>query len=99
MQREVPVTGYLRKKRKSEAAAIEDALHAGLVTAKQLKKKRQGLQSGNKKDLGLREDGGAFRNGMLRVKAPQSKKPTKHADGRLHKPASKRRRPQQHASI
>ena len=92
-------TGYLKHKRKREGEAVEDAMHAGLVTAQQVRKRRQSQQAaGGRKDLGLREDGGAFKNGVMRVRPEAKAQPRgkgKDGSGRRGKQGPKRRRPQQ----
>lgn len=56
-----------KKAAQREARALEQAIDAGMVKRKGLgKKKRE--EKRKSLDRGLMEDGGAFRNGMLRVK-------------------------------
>lgn len=57
-------------KRKRDAEAVAEALDAGLVTHKQVRRRRESAEAaksrGSKEDW--REDGGAFKNGVLHVK-------------------------------
>lgn len=58
--------GMAKKRAKREAVALEEAIASGMVQKKGMgKKKRAEKQKGL--DRGLMEDGGAFRNGVLKV--------------------------------
>ena len=61
--------GMAKKRKKREAAALEEAIAAGMVQRKGMGKKVRRKKEANKRssgiDRGLMEDGGAFRNGVL----------------------------------
>ena len=58
--------GMAKKRAKREAVALEEAIASGRVQKKGMgKKKRAEKKAGL--DRGLNEDGGAFRNGVLKV--------------------------------
>lgn len=65
--------GMAQKQKKRHTAAIEAAIDAGMTTRKEVAKVRRRVEEraaragGGKRDRGLLEDGGALRNGVLRV--------------------------------
>lgn len=65
-------SGMARKRAQREARATEEAIAAGMVSVRDLAKKRRRESSAARpRDQGLREDGGSFRAGVMRVaKAP-----------------------------
>jgi hypothetical protein len=55
-----------KKRAKREAVALEEAIASGMIQVKGMgKKKRAEKKAGL--DRGLNEDGGAFRNGVLKI--------------------------------
>lgn len=58
--------GMAKKKAEREARALEEAIAAGMVKRKGMGNKKKREQKANI-DRGLAEDGGAFRNGVLKV--------------------------------
>lgn len=66
--------GMAKKQKKREAAALEAAIDAGMVSRKGLgKARRRADEKKGRRDRGLLEDGGALRNGVLRVgRAPKA---------------------------
>jgi len=55
-----------KKRAKRDAAALEEAIASGMVQKKGMGKKKR-AQKQKEIDRGLMEDGGAFRNGVLKV--------------------------------
>jgi ribonuclease Z len=56
-----------KKRAKREAVALEEGIASGMVQVKGMgKKKRAEKKAGL--DRGLNEDGGAFRNGVLKIR-------------------------------
>lgn len=72
--------GMAKKQKQREAAALEAAIDAGMVSRKGLgrAKRRAEDKAGARRDRGLLEDRGALRNGVLRVKrAPKAAPPAR----------------------
>lgn len=67
--------GMARKKAQRDARATDEAISAGMLSVRDLaKKRRREAEAARVREPGLREDGGAFKNGVLRVKpAPRAR--------------------------
>ena len=75
--------GMAKKRKKRESQALEEAIAAGMIERKGLGKKLRRKQNAERKlDLGLMEDGGAFRNGVLSVSQMKRKAPKSHGHRR-----------------
>ncbi|KAI3429512.1 hypothetical protein D9Q98_005601 [Chlorella vulgaris] len=76
--------GMAKKQAQRDDRALQEGIAAGMIQAKGLGKKKRREKS-RQLDKGLNEDGGAFRSGVLRVKAPPPQRKSSGGGGKRRK--------------